>query len=58
MPSAVPERHDDPHEREIAPVAHALGDQPVEQQPADVRAREHEAPGHDATLIITSTARA
>ena len=53
-----PERHDDPHEREIAPVADTLGDQPVEQEPADVRAREHEAPGHAATLVITSTARA
>ena len=45
--SAVPERHDDPHEREVAPVAHALGDQPVEQQAADVGPGEHEAPVHD-----------
>ena len=52
------QRHDDPHEREVAPVAHALGHQPAEQQAADVRARKDEAPVHSATLAITSTARA
>ena len=52
------ERHADPYEREVAPVAHALGDQTVEQQAPDVRPGKHEAPVHAATLIITSTARA
>ena len=49
-PSAVPERHDDPHEREIAPVAHAFGDQAVEQQATDIGARQDEGPSHGPTL--------
>ena len=44
------ERHDDPHEREVAPVAHALGDQAVEQQATDIRARKDEGPVHAPTL--------
>ena len=39
------ERHADPHEREVAPVAHAFGDQAVEQQAARRQGREARSAG-------------
>ena len=45
-----PQRHTDPHQREVAPVTYALGDEAVQHEAAHVRAGQHEAAAHDATL--------